>query len=252
MSTECGVWPIGVAPTAPSGAGASPAARRCSPSQRQIGKTLRRERDPSDAEDISKVEAYLAGDHHAFEFLFDKYREKVYRLAYRFVRDKEDALEVAQDVFLRVHQSIRKFRTNSKFFTWLYRITANRAIDFVRSRRSHGAVDVEPAFLEVQDEHLPGRSPTPDPTARAEEKELGDKLAQAVDALPEKHRAVFVLHAKENLSYKQIAEVVECNIGTVMSRLFYARRKLREHLRRLGVDPPFAPEAAAADEEPSA
>ena len=245
MSTASGTWGLTFPSSAASAADAAPFARRRAPLPWQIGRALTPERDPSDAEDISKVEAYLAGDDRAFEFLFDKYREKVYRIAYRFVRDKEDALEIAQDVFLRVHLSIRKFRTNSKFFTWLYRITANRSIDFVRSRKSHATVDVEPAFLEAHDEQLPGRSPAPDPSARAVESEIEEKLAIAVDALPEKHRLVFVLHARENLSYRQIAEIVECNIGTVMSRLFYARRKLREHLQRLGVDPPFSTETAS-------
>ncbi len=205
---------------------------------------LRTVRDPSDTEDISMVEAFLAGDPDAFEFLFDKYREKVYRVAFRFVRSKEDALEITQDVFLRVYQNMSKFKTNSKFFTWLYRITANRSIDFTRSRRSQHAIEVDQQFLEAQEEHLPGRSSAPDPSLVAQGKELEDKLAEAVDGLSDKHRIVFVLHARENLSYKQIAEVVECNIGTVMSRLFYARKKLQEQLRLLGIEPPFISERA--------
>ncbi|HLU48694.1 MAG TPA: sigma-70 family RNA polymerase sigma factor, partial [Planctomycetota bacterium] len=92
-------------------------------------------RDPSDSEDLSHVEAFLAGDENAFRALFDKYREKVYRIAFRFVRNKDDALEVTQEVFLRVYLSLKSFQTNSKFFTWLYRIAVNRSIDFSRSRR---------------------------------------------------------------------------------------------------------------------
>ncbi len=201
-------------------------------------------RDPSDAEDIAMVEAFLADDPKAFEFLFDKYREKVHRIAFRFVRNKEDALEITQEVFLRVYQNVAKFKTNSKFFTWLYRITANRAIDFTRSRKTQQAIEVDQPFLEAQEDRLPGRSTPADPSAVAQGKELEDKLAEAVDGLPEKHRIVFVLHAKENLSYKQIAEVVQCNIGTVMSRLFYARKKLQEQLRLLGIEPPFIGERA--------
>lgn len=205
---------------------------------------LRTVRDPSDAEDISMVEAFLSDDPDAFEFLFDKYREKVYRIAFRFVRNKEDALEITQDVFLRVYQNMSKFKTNSKFFTWLYRITANRSIDFTRSRKSQPAIEVDQPFLEAQEERLPGRSSPPDPSQVAQGRELEDKLTEAVEGLPEKHRIVFVLHAKENLSYKQIAEVVQCNIGTVMSRLFYARKKLQEQLRLLGIEPPFISERA--------
>ena len=90
-------------------------------------------RDPSDLEDIAKVKDCLDGNVQAFEFLFDKYREKVYRLALRFVRNKEDALEVTQAVFLRVYLGIKKFKTDSKFFTWLYRIASNLVIDDANS-----------------------------------------------------------------------------------------------------------------------
>ena len=91
---------------------------------------------PAENEDILKVNAFLAGDENGFEFLFEKYRQKVYGIAYRFVRNREDAPEVAQEVFLRVYQGLDKFKTDSKFFTWLYRITVNRSIDFTRSRKS--------------------------------------------------------------------------------------------------------------------
>ncbi len=195
-------------------------------------------RDPSDDEDIGKVEAFLAGDESAFEFLFDKYRERVYRVALRFVHNREDALEVTQEVFVRVYKSVDRFKTDAKFFTWLYRIAVNRAIDFTRRRKSRLATEVDQTFLEAQGTQTPGRNAPVDPEESAQNKELGEQLSEAVDSLPDKHRAVFILHAKENLSYKQIAEVVDCNIGTVMSRLHYARKKLQEHLRRLGVDPP--------------
>lgn len=192
-------------------------------------------RDPSDAEDKKKVDEFLAGDVRAFEFLFDKYREKVYRIAYRFVRHREDALEVTQDVFLRVYRGLPKFRTNSKFFTWLYRVTANRAIDFTRSRKSRAAVEVEAQILEATASLPPGRSASPDPSAVAQERELEELLQEAVQHLSEKHRTVFLLHAMENLSYREIAEVMGSSMGTVMSRLFYARKKLQEALGRLGV-----------------
>jgi RNA polymerase sigma-70 factor (ECF subfamily) len=195
-------------------------------------------REPSDEEDLARVRDYLGGNGAAFDFLFEKYREKVYRIAYRFVRNKEDALEVTQDVFLRVYTSIKGFKTGSKFFTWLYRITVNRAIDFTRQRKSRGVQEIEPAILEAEGRPLPGRSGVRDPSELAEERELDEKLSQAVEGLSAKHRAVFVLHTTEELSYKEIAQVLGCSIGTVMSRLFYARRKLQEALQRAGVEPP--------------
>ncbi|MBI4604668.1 MAG: sigma-70 family RNA polymerase sigma factor [Planctomycetes bacterium] len=194
-------------------------------------------RDPSDTEDLSKVEAFLAGDARAFEFLFDKYREKVYRIAYRFVRDKEDALEVSQDVFLKVYLGLRKFKTDSKFFTWLYRIVVNRAIDWVRRAKARPVQELDQAILEAQTQRASGLGGARDPSKTAEERDLESHLALAVQRLSEKHRAVFLLHAMENLSYKEIAAALGCSIGTVMSRLFYARKKLQEILGSV-VEPP--------------
>jgi RNA polymerase sigma-70 factor, ECF subfamily len=191
-------------------------------------------RDPLDREDIAKVEEYLSGDSRAFEFLFDKYREKVYRISYRFVRQKEDALEITQDVFLRVSQSLGNFKTDSKFFTWLYRITVNRAIDFLRQRKGK-AQDLDPEILEAEGRVVGERTPEPSPLEKAEEEELSEKVEAAVAKLSEKHRAVFLLHSMENLSYKEIAQVVGTSIGTVMSRLFYARRRLQQSLEKMGV-----------------
>ena len=96
----------------------------------------------SDAEDLERVQAFLRGDAQAFEFLFDKYREKVFGIAFRFLRNKEDALEVTQEVFLRVYQGLAKFKTDSKFFTWLYRIATNRAIDVLRSKKARPTVEL--------------------------------------------------------------------------------------------------------------
>lgn len=192
-------------------------------------------RDPSDSEDLSHVEAFLAGDENAFRALFDKYREKVYRIAFRFVRNKDDALEVTQEVFLRVYLSLKSFQTNSKFFTWLYRIAVNRSIDFSRSRRHDPTTSldaVESSQTLTLGRHAQRSTPSPGELAQA--RELEELVAQAIEQLSPKHRAVFVLHASENLSYRQIADVLGCNIGTVMSRLFYARKRLREELTRLG------------------
>ena len=197
-------------------------------------------RDPSDTEDILKVEDFLAGKAGAFEFLFDKYREKVYGIAYRFVRNKEDALEVTQEVFLRVYLGLAKFKTNSKFFTWLYRITVNRSIDFTRSRKTQPILGLDAATMDAVGEPPRPRPAPSGPVEKAQEHELEERLAAAVESLSPKHRSTFVLHAYENLSYKEIAAVLGCNIGTVMSRLFYARKKLQEILAGSGYDLPAA------------
>ena len=198
----------------------------------------------SDAEDLEKVRAFLSGDAQAFEFLFDKYREKVFGIAFRFLRNREDALEVTQEVFLRVYQGLAKFKTDSKFFTWLYRIATNRAIDVVRSKRARPTVELGDRRSSstrgddgAPDLGLAEAIPNPksvDPSKVVEDRELEENLLEAVDKLSSKHRSVFLLHAVEQLPYKDIAEVLGCSIGTVMSRLFYARKKLQQHLATSG------------------
>lgn len=198
-------------------------------------------RDASDAEDIEKVREFLAGDPRAFEFLFDKYREKVFGVAYRFVNNKEDALEITQEVFLRVHQGVSKFKTDSKFFTWLYRITANRAIDFLRGRKARPtaelSLETSGSGGDAEGHGLADALAHPrsdDPADVYERKEMAGQLMNAVSQLSSKHQTVFLLHAVEQLSYKEIAEVVGCSIGTVMSRLFYARKKLQQYMLQCG------------------
>ena len=186
-------------------------------------------KDPSDLEDIEKIQEFLAGDSRAFEFLFDKHRERVYGVAFRFVKHQEDALEITQEVFIRAYQGLAKFKTDSKFFTWLYRIAVNRAIDHIRSRKARPSVEMPHG----EDGSLADRvanTRSVDPSVTLERKETAARLLEAVSRLSEKHRAVFVLHAVEQLSYKEIAEVVDCSIGTVMSRLFYSRKKLQQFL----------------------
>jgi RNA polymerase sigma-70 factor (ECF subfamily) len=185
--------------------------------------------DPSAQEDLLKVEEFLSGDARAFEFLFEKYREKVYVIAFRFTRNKEDALEVVQEVFIRVYQGLSSFKTGSKFYTWLYRISVNRAIDFARAKKVRRTVELDPSENETGNNVIEKiRNPdSQDPADLAVRKELSDRLLEAIDRLSPKHRAVFILHAMENLSYKEISDVVGCRIGTVMSRLFFARRKLQ-------------------------
>jgi RNA polymerase sigma-70 factor, ECF subfamily len=185
--------------------------------------------DPSADEDLLKVEEYLSGDVRAYEYLFEKYREKVYAIAFRFTRNKEDALEVVQEVFIRVYQGLSRFKTGSKFYTWLYRITVNRAIDFTRARKVRRTVEFDSSQDETGNNVVEKtRNPdSQDPADLAVRKELSDRILDAIDHLSPKHRAVFILHAVENLSYKEISDVVGCRIGTVMSRLFFARRKLQ-------------------------
>ncbi len=148
------------------------------------------------------------------------------------VRNQEDARDIAQDVFIKAYASLDSFRGQSSFYTWLYRIAVNMTIDFRRKmdRKQESAYDdkreadgAEGAFVPE-----PGRF---SPERALKDKELGHHIMEAVESLPGEQRTAIVLRELEGLSYKEIAEVMGCSQGTVMSRLFYGRKKLQERLK---------------------
>jgi RNA polymerase sigma-70 factor (ECF subfamily) len=161
----------------------------------------------------------------AFEALFRKYREKIYRMTYGWCLDSEVAMDLTQDVFLKAFRSIGSFKEDSSFYTWLCRIALNRCMDYCRQKRKHKEVYLEEAVQEgaQNEEEAPSRA--------AQIDELKRDLRKAIDKLSEEARAAFMLRFFEGLTYKEIADALECSIGTVMSRIFYARQRLRELLK---------------------
>jgi RNA polymerase sigma-70 factor (ECF subfamily) len=148
------------------------------------------------------------------------------------VRDEQDAQEVVQEAFLRVHKSLAAFNGGSSFFTWLYRIVTNLSIDLMRRPfRREGVLD-ERTARPAQDEHplLPGFD-SGDPLDYVHRAEMAASIGAALDALPPYHRGVIILREVEGMSYQEIAEVMGVSKGTVMSRLFHARQKLQRALR---------------------
>ncbi|MCY3021102.1 MAG: sigma-70 family RNA polymerase sigma factor [Planctomycetota bacterium] len=183
------------------------------------------------------VEKAASGDAEAFEKLFTKYRQRVFAVAWRLLHDEDAALDVVQDAFVRVYEQLSAREGVARFYPWLRRIAVNLAID--RLRRSRRGVEValderrvgegdeaseEPAAVVV------ARDGSEGPERKAEVSEFSGALAAALLKLSDAQRAVFMLHAAEGMSYKEIAEALDCNIGTVMSRLFYARKRLQELL----------------------
>jgi RNA polymerase sigma-70 factor (ECF subfamily) len=191
------------------------------------------ERDPGDPKqiDLEAVRAAQAGDRGAFDALVERHKDIVYAVAYRFAKDPDLALDLSQDVFIRAYRGIRSFKGKSSFSTWLYRIAMNTCIDYTRKRsRSVDSLAVSEEVAEYAgSEPIVAQLPR-QPGDDALSSELGEQIQKAIDLLPEYHRSVFVLYEIEGLSYKDIAEVVGCSIGTVMSRLHYARKKLRTML----------------------
>jgi RNA polymerase sigma-70 factor, ECF subfamily len=185
-----------------------------------------------DTDDQALVERCRNGDVAAFEPLVEKYRERVWRLAYNYLRDREEAWDVAQEAFVRAWQALPSFRGQSAFYTWLFRIVMNVATDRARQRAARGRAFGTEAVPEEDWERVmvdQGAGPE-DITARTEQRE---RIRQGLAALPEHHRAIIMLSDLEGLSYREIAEVLQIPMGTVMSRLHNARRRLREILRPL-------------------
>jgi len=187
------------------------------------------------AEDLDKsrereiVRLAKSGDKEAFGALFTAYREKVYAVACKYVRDREAALDIVQEAFLRAFRSIGNFKGDSLFYTWVVRIAINLAID--AGRRKHGSGNIPfDKYVEGGDIKPVKKKPDQNPGREAELSEMEQALTEAVEKLSENHRRVFLLHAVEEMAYKDIAKALKISIGTVMSRLHYARKKLRELL----------------------
>jgi RNA polymerase sigma-70 factor (ECF subfamily) len=180
--------------------------------------------------DFEKVRAAQAGDREAFEYLVERHKDIVYAVAYRFAKDPDLALDLSQNVFIRAYRGIKSFKGKSSFSTWLYRIAMNTCIDYTR-RQSRRVDDLQvPEEVADYAESEPLVEGPVEPGDRLLSGELGEQIQKAIDLLPDYHKSVFVLYEIEGLSYKEIAEVVGCSIGTVMSRLHYARKKLRTML----------------------
>ncbi|MFP4191155.1 MAG: RNA polymerase sigma factor [Candidatus Hydrogenedentota bacterium] len=175
------------------------------------------------------VEEARKGNVHAFEELVRRYRNEVFGLAYHFLRSREEAWDISQEVFIKAHRALKRFRGDSAFKTWLLRITANQCKDYLKKRRVNTV-----AFDDAREAaEAPSASLTPAEAVGAAE--LGAAIEKALEALPVKHRAVFVLREYEGMSYEEMAKVIGCSMGTVMSRLHHARKKLRNHLIQMGV-----------------
>jgi RNA polymerase sigma-70 factor (ECF subfamily) len=185
------------------------------------------ERQAEAKRDRALVRRLQDGDSGALDDLFRRHREAAYRIAYRLLGNAEDALDVVQESFIHVLRGIGSFRGQSSFKTWLYRIVTHAALDWRRCRavRSAASLDAE-SSPEPAATGERRRSPTAE-TAAADLKEAIDKALMNVS---EKNRVALVLYALEGMSYKEVAEVLGISVGTVMSRIFNARQRLRELL----------------------
>ena len=195
-------------------------------------------RDPVDDREL--VLAAQRGDRDAFKTLFERYHRRAYALAFGVVRHQDDALDVVQDAFIKAHKYLDKFEGNASFFTWFYRIIMNLAIDHLRKHRKIRPVELDEARIDPDgDEPLLPRILGGNPGQALLDKQIRSRIDQALDQLSENHRAVLVMRELEGLSYEDMAQAMSCSKGTIMSRLFHARRNMQKQLLDL-LDHPSA------------
>ena len=181
-------------------------------------------------DDGALVERAKGGDEDAFASLVHRHRDRAFAVAYRLVREREDALDVSQEAFVRAYQSLRGFKGEARFSTWLHRIVVNLALDHLRRQAHHEAGEYKDARALEEAAHQVV-APTPDPQQAVEATEMRRLIQEGMAGLPAEQRTALVLREIEGLSYKEIARAMRCSIGTVMSRLHYARRKMQAALR---------------------
>jgi RNA polymerase sigma-70 factor (ECF subfamily) len=183
--------------------------------------------------DVDLVRRCQQGDTRAFDALVTKYRGRIYSMTYHLIQNETDAWDIAQEAFIKAWRAVPSFKLDSSFYTWLYRIAHNCAYDWLRKRKMQNAGEFDDNRVDHQ----------PDPTAEAmphgavrpdkalANAELGVRIREAVAKLSEDHRTAILLREVEGLQYDEIAKVMGSSLGTVMSRLFYARKKLQELLK---------------------
>lgn len=178
--------------------------------------------------DLQLVERAKAGDREAFKELVQKYQRRVFAICMGILKNPDDCHDVSQEVFLKVYRYLENFQQQSSFYTWLYRITVNMCIDHMRRNRRVQTVDYDDGVgregnVEGDEWLMPSKLGF-NPDQVFSRKELRQKMLEALETLSEKHRTILVLREVEGLSYEEMAEVLNISKGTVMSRLFHARR----------------------------
>ena len=176
--------------------------------------------------DEALVKSAQKGDMLAFEELVARHRDKIYARAFSMMRNEEEAVDLSQEAWVKGWQRLKQFQGESSFVTWMTRIVINLCLDQLRKQKRHRAESIE--LMEEESGGVERQMPvvTVNPTEGLERKELRQRIDKALGQLSNEHRTVLILHEFEELEYKEIAKKMGCSIGTVMSRLFYARRRM--------------------------
>ena len=193
---------------------------------------MRANRDYPAADERSLVKWAQQGDTGAFEELVARHRDKIYARALAIMRNEDDALDLSQEAWIKCWQRLKQFQGESSFATWMTRLTINVCLDGLRQRKRQTAESIEEMAEESGgvERYLPIE--VGNPTAGLEREDLRRQIQKAFKQLTDAHRTVLILHEFDGLQYKQIAKVMKCSVGTVMSRLFYARRRMASLMTR--------------------
>ena len=181
--------------------------------------------------DEDLVRDSLAGDEGAFRDLMERYKRRAFGVALGIVGDADDAQDVVQDAFVKAYYKLGDFRFGSNFYTWFYRLLVNQAIDRWRKTSRSVTVSYDDTWVSGETSGPEARVYPKTPEELAGNRELAEGISRAIAALPEYHRTVILLREVEGLAYEEIARILDCSVGTVMSRLHYARAKLKEALK---------------------
>jgi RNA polymerase sigma factor (sigma-70 family) len=182
-------------------------------------------------EEAELVRKARHGDLESYDELVRRYQERIYATIYHMTSNHEDANDLAQEAFIKAFHALKSFKGGSSFYTWVYRIAVNKTINFLKQRKNKAQMSLDD--LDFNAEHDPDLvALISDKTPRREVNlaELQEKLNGAMQKLSEPHRLVVTLHDVQGLSHEEIAKIMDCNIGTVRSRLFYARQQLQAYL----------------------
>ncbi len=182
--------------------------------------------------DRELIEAIQAGDPTAYRGLVERYQSRIYALMCGMVRDREEARDLTQEVFIKAYNNLDRFRLESSFYTWIYRIGMNLAIDHLRKFKKRRAEEFDDGIAARESDGSVGEAyRAGDPGRSLERKQLNEQIMIALQTLSPDHRQVILLREVEGLSYKEIADALDVPEGTVMSRLYYARRKMQQLLK---------------------
>ena len=188
----------------------------------------------ADVSELDLVRRCQAGDTEAFDELVTRYRTRVFGMIYNMIHSEQDAWDLAQDSFVKAWKSIKRFRGQSSFYTWIYRIVMNVTIDWARKKQiKPGGAEFDDAIQPKEIDPASKTVPKADalPYETMERSEIRARIDRAIAQLSPEHRAVILMKEIEEMQYHEIAEALGCSIGTVMSRLFYARKKLQNLLK---------------------